>query len=246
MQFYHDLQLSKDPSRRARLDKVIGSYNPTTDKTYGAYWRNLFCWPTAVVVKPRLGIVCPTYRPNFLFGDGPFKGKEKEGTWFVLEKPRKMLTDKDRGTWINYFAICILIARAVRRLHQAGLAHSDLSVRNILVDPSMGQSAVIDIDSLVVPGIFPPDVIGTPGYIAPEVLATIHLPINDPKRRHPSTATDAHALAVLIYQICCCAIRCAAPRCIAPPPPKRTRNWPWAKGPSLSRIPTTHPIGQKI
>ena len=119
VQFYHDLQLSKDPSRRARLDKVIGSYNPTTDKTYGAYWRNLFCWPTAVVVKPRLGIVCPTYRPNFLFGDGPFKGKEKEGTWFVLEKPRKMLTDKDRGTWINYFAICILIARAVRRLHQA-------------------------------------------------------------------------------------------------------------------------------
>src|ERR1017187_7343726 len=78
VQFFHDLELSKDPSRRARLDKVIGSFNPTLDPVHGAYWRNLFCWPTGVVVKPRLGIVCPTYRPNFLFNEGPFKGKEKE------------------------------------------------------------------------------------------------------------------------------------------------------------------------
>jgi hypothetical protein len=200
VQFYKDLQLEKDPNRLRRLDKVIGPYNPTKDATYGEYWRKLFCWPTGIVVKPRLGIVCPTYRPNFFFNEGPFKGQEKEGNWFVLERPRRMLTDKDRGTWINYFAICILIARAVRRLHAAGLAHSDLSPKNILVDPSVGESAVIDIDSLVVPGIFPPDVVGTPGYIAPEVLQTLNLPINDPNRKHPSTATDLHALAVLIYQ----------------------------------------------
>lgn len=201
VQFYHDLQLSKDPCRRARLQAVLGRFNPTSDPNpRGAYWRNLFCWPTGIVLKPRLGVVCPTYRSNFLFHDGPFKGKEKEGTWFVLPRPRRMLPDKERGTWINYFQICILIARAVRRLHQAGLAHSDLSPRNILVDPSAGQSAVIDIDSLVVPGIFPADVLGTPGYIAPEVLATIQLPIDDPKRKKPSTATDAHALAVSIYE----------------------------------------------
>jgi hypothetical protein len=200
VQFYKDLQLEKDPNRLRRLDRVIGPYNPTKDTTYGEYWRKLFCWPTGIVTKPRLGIVCPTYRPNFFFNDGPFKGKEKEGNWFVLERPRRMLTDKDRGTWINYFAICILIARAVRRLHAAGLAHSDLSPKNILVDPSVGESAVIDIDSLVVPGIFPPDVVGTPGYIAPEVLQTLNLPLNDPNRKHPSTATDLHALAVLIYQ----------------------------------------------
>ena len=200
VQFYHDLGLSKDPSRRARLDKILGAYNPTIDPKVGTYWRNLFCWPTGVVLKPRLGIVCPTYRPNFFFQEGPFKGKDKEGTWFVLHRPRRMLSEKDRGTWINYFQICILIARAVRRLHAAGLAHSDLSSKNILIDPSCGQSAVIDIDSLVVPGIFPPDVIGTPGYIAPEVLATCHLPVDDPKRKHANTATDQHALAVLIYE----------------------------------------------
>jgi tRNA A-37 threonylcarbamoyl transferase component Bud32 len=30
-----------------------------------------------------------------------------------------------------------LIARAVRRMHAAGLAHSDLSYKNILIDPVM-------------------------------------------------------------------------------------------------------------
>ncbi|MEI2422567.1 lipopolysaccharide kinase InaA family protein, partial [Arthrospira platensis SPKY2] len=91
-------------------------------------------------------------------------------------------------------------ARAVRRLHNAGLAHSDLSNKNVLIDPTSGECLIIDIDSLVVPQLFPPDVLGTRGYIAPEVLSTIHLPLNDPQRKHPSTATDQHALAVLLYQ----------------------------------------------
>lgn len=40
-----------------------------------------------------------------------------------------------------------------------------------LVDPSSGSSCV-DCDGLVVPGKFPPDVVGTPDFIAPEVLET--------------------------------------------------------------------------
>jgi hypothetical protein len=74
----------------------------------------------------------------------------------------------------------------------AGLAHSDLSHKNVLVDLRGGDACIIDIDSLVVPGIAPPSVLGTPGYIAPEVLAG---------GAHPSIATDRHALAVLIYEL---------------------------------------------
>ena len=40
----------------------------------------------------------------------------------------------------------------------------------VLVDPTTGGCVVIDIDSLVVPGVYPPEVIGTGGYIAPEVF----------------------------------------------------------------------------
>ena len=75
--------------------------------------------------------------------------------------------------------MCIKIARAVRRLHAAGLAHSDLSYKNILVDPITGSACIIDDDSLVVPGKFPPEVIGTPDFIAPEVIETKHLALDD-------------------------------------------------------------------
>ena len=157
------------------------------------------------MVSPRLGVVCPTYPGNFFFKGGPWAGKEKEGKWFTgrtgAGKPfRELMPPEERGSWLNYFAICIQMARAVRRLHLAGLSHSDLSPKNVLVDPSMGKCIVIDIDSLVVPGLFPPDVLGTSGYIAPEVLATVGLPINDPKRKHPCASTDQHALAVLLYE----------------------------------------------
>ena len=59
---------------------------------------------------------------------------------------------------------------------------------------------VIDIDSLVVPGLYPPQVAGTKGYIAPEVIATMDLPPDDPNRKVPCVTTDLFALPVLLYQ----------------------------------------------
>jgi len=197
-----------DPGRRQRLDEILGAYNPTAPgQACYEYWKTLFCWPTAIVVKPVLGVVAPVYPKNFFFpSDDPdafFSGREKEGAWFVKSKARAMLraTAPDQlGDLRTNMALVTRIARAVRRLHTAGLAHSDLSYKNVLVDPKSGTAIIIDIDSLVVRGLFPPTVMGTPGFIAPEVLKTQHLPLDDPKRNHPSISTDRHALASLIYQ----------------------------------------------
>jgi serine/threonine protein kinase len=111
----------------------------------------------------------------------------------------KFLAAEEKGDWFKYIQICIRISRAVKRLHSAGLAHSDLSYKNVLIDPTTGSAAIIDIDGLVVPGKYPPDVLGTPDFIAPEVVSSKHLPITDPNRKLPSIQTDRHALAVLIY-----------------------------------------------
>ena len=207
VQFFKDSATASDPYRLKRLEAILGKYNPTSAGTPSAqYLKDLFCWPTGIVVKPELGIVAPAYPSHFLFGSGDLKGKEKKGNWFSSPKLRRRIIERMRveaaelGTWINYFQICIRMARAVRKLHQSGLAHSDLSTNNVLVDPTQGRVAVIDIDSLVVPGIFPADVLGTRGYIAPEVLRTSRLGLNDPNRRHPGVSTDQHALPVLIYE----------------------------------------------
>lgn len=192
----------QDYNTKERLSTITGLYQ---DKIFnqagGEYWKNLFCWPTKLVEwNGKLGVVSPTYAKEFFFDSGKFKGKEKEGKWFASAKLRnKFLEDDQKGTWLSHYHMCIQISRAVKRLHAAGLAHSDLSYKNVLVDPKTGRAAIIDCDGLVVPGKFPPDVVGTPDFIAPEVLETKNLKTGDKNKKLPSIQTDRHALAVLIY-----------------------------------------------
>ena len=148
----------------------------------------------------KTGVVLPFYPKRFFFSGGPFDGKEKEGKWFASAKLRNRFLPADqKGTWLSNVHMCLKIARAVRRLHAAGLAHSDLSYKNVLVDPISGNACIIDADELVVPGKYDAGVLGTPDFIAPEVMATRELKLGDPNKKLPSINTDRHALAVLIY-----------------------------------------------
>lgn len=206
--FYRDDQ---DFSSRERLRKIVTEYyNSFFNREGGHYYKDLYCWPTDMVeLDKKVGLIVPCYNQNFFFKKGYasndlIKGKEKEGKWFASPKFRNKqfalrLDETELGNWLSYFQICVNIARGVKRLHAAGLAHSDLSYKNVLVDPVSKSAAIIDIDGLVVPGLFPPDVIGTADFIAPEVLATKHLDVKDTNRKLPNRLTDLHALAVMIY-----------------------------------------------
>jgi serine/threonine protein kinase len=194
---------------RDRLETICNSYRERIfNQIGGDYWKGLFIWPTKVVqYDNKIGIVAPFYPGKFFFSIGSIngdflgiKGKEKEGKWYASAKNQnKFLAPEERGDWFKYFQILIKISRAVKRLHAAGLAHSDLSYKNVLIDPTTGSAVIIDNDGLVVPGKFPPDVIGTPDFIAPEVLSTLKLKLDDPSKKLPCIATDRHALAIMIY-----------------------------------------------
>lgn len=203
-----------DRNMTARLEAIIGRYNPTipeskggaigNDERLASYFAGRFCWPTDLVVAPEFGIVSPAYPKSFFFDEGAsqfldLKGKDKKSNWFTSSN-RRFLNKNELGDFRSMIQMSLLLARSIRRLHQAGLAHSDLSNNNVLIDPKTGNCVVIDIDTLVVPGLFPPEVAGTRGYIAPEVLSTMELDRNDPRRKIPSSVTDLHALAVLIYE----------------------------------------------
>lgn len=208
--FYRNPQ---DFNSKERIKRIVTLYFENffiKDTISGSYYKELYCWPTDVIeLDKKIGIIVPCYNNNFFFKKGYvnndlLKGKEKNGKWFASAKFRVMqskskLDESELGNWLSYFQVCVNIARGVKRLHAAGLAHSDLSYNNILIDPVSRTAAIIDIDGLVVPNLFAPDVIGTADFIAPEVLATKHLDKLDPNRKLPNIRTDLHALGVLIY-----------------------------------------------
>ncbi|MEO5978350.1 MAG: kinase [Chryseolinea sp.] len=206
--FYRDKQ---DYNSKERLKKLVTQYRDSFfNREGGDYYKSLYSWPTDVVERNGLiGLVVPTYDKSFFFKKGyatndGIKGKEKQGLWFASAKFRNKafalrLDESELGNWLSYYQVCVKIARGVKRLHAAGLAHSDLSYKNVLVDPVSKSATIIDIDGLVVPGLYPPDVIGTADFIAPEVLSTKHLDLRDPDRKHANRTTDLHALAVMIY-----------------------------------------------
>lgn len=219
VQFFNNPELSRDPNLRKRLEAIIGKYTPTVsqsgggargnDESMAAYFAGKYCWPTAIVEQPELGVVCPAYPANYFFSgsasvlpelSAELDGKDKKSKWFTSPRLRRFMREKELGDFRSMLQIAITLARSIRRMHQAGLAHSDLSCNNVLVDPQTGGCVVIDIDSLVVPGLYPPEVIGTNGYIAPEVLETLELAHGDPAKKSPCVYTDLHALAVLIYE----------------------------------------------
>ncbi|MGH8475441.1 MAG: helix-hairpin-helix domain-containing protein [Methylococcales bacterium] len=200
----------QDEPSRQRLRMITGSFRERIFQQQGGeYWEQLFCWPTRLVERydGRIGVLMPIYDQRFFFEHGSInadflgiRGKEKQGKWFASPNNRNSFLDqRERGNWLGYLRVSILISRALRRLHAAGLAHSDLSYKNILVDPVKGLACLIDLDGLVVPGKYPPDVIGTPDFIAPEVMQTAHLSRHDAGKSLPCINTDRHALAVLIY-----------------------------------------------
>lgn len=206
------VKLYKDvePQRELALQKIIGpeySVVLTDSQTEANYWQSLFAWPQAIIKQPRLGItMCRA--PN----------GTKELQWFLNSKTRKLLKPSELGTWRNSVEIAVKMARGVRRMHMKGLCHSDLSFRNFLVNHKTSDVFLIDCDGLVVPGVLPPNVWGTPGCIAPELIAqqTTYPPAPEPLI--PSTRTDLHSLGTLIYWLLFMRHPLKGPKCHDPDP----------------------------
>jgi len=202
----------QDFNQKERLKKITSDYLNRIKKNEGGdyYLEEIYRWPTDVIeINGKTGIIVPIYSSKFFFKKGYatqdlIRGEEKNGKWFAGAKFRNRqfplsLDASELGKWLNYFQVCVNLVRGVKKMHQMGLSHSDLSYNNVLVDPTTGSACMIDLDGLVVPGLFPAEVIGTADFIAPEVLSTKHLSKTDANRKLPNRLTDLHALGCLIY-----------------------------------------------
>ncbi len=86
------------------------------------------------------------------------------------------------------------LARTFQQIHRNGLCYVDLSWQNVLVPSDSMKTSVklIDPDNLIIPGTSLTEVIGTEGFIAPELLK---------ESRFPNHASDRWSLAVAIFYL---------------------------------------------
>ncbi|HEY2794493.1 MAG TPA: hypothetical protein VGJ28_19185 [Micromonosporaceae bacterium] len=84
------------------------------------------------------------------------------------------------------------LAEAFGALHASGLCYRDINFSNLYVDPRTGDVAIIDNDNVGLDDGHAA-VWGVPRFMAPEVIR---------RERKPSTISDLHSLAVLLFYLC--------------------------------------------
>jgi serine/threonine protein kinase len=104
------------------------------------------------------------------------------------------------GEWYNIqtggirkrLEIAISLSKCYRQLHLQGLCYCDVSPNNILVAAQQRSIVLIDSDNLTSTSLFTPSILGTPGYIAPELFTL---------NKQPNSITDTYSFAVILFQL---------------------------------------------
>ena len=92
----------------------------------------------------------------------------------------------------NVLKACFFLANGFHQLHLKGLCYKDISLGNLFLEPGNGRILICDNDNVDIDGRDPGSVLGTPGFMAPEVLL---------RRARPSAGSDLFSLAVLIFRL---------------------------------------------
>ena len=134
---------------------------------------------------------------NFLWPEDLAEAKGVPGFGYImrLREPRyKSLTDLVAGriepTFLALITAGLELTKAFRSLHTKGLCYRDISFGNAFFDPSTGDVVVCDNDNVATNRTAKGGVLGTPDFMAPEIVRMETL---------PSTSTDMHSLAVLLF-----------------------------------------------
>lgn len=100
--------------------------------------------------------------------------------------------NKDLGLYERIF-VGYVIAKAFGELEKSNLSYCDISGNNILIKTANGASVkMIDVDNIYIAGKGKSAVLGTPRYIAPEVIS---------RQKNPDVLSDNYSLAVILFEL---------------------------------------------
>jgi DNA-binding helix-hairpin-helix protein with protein kinase domain len=133
-----------------------------------------FLWPIDIAISPRVpgfGYVMPLREPRYRGIVDLMKRR--------VEPSFRALATAGLG-----------LAHSFLSLHAQGLCYRDISFGNVFFDPQDGDVLICDNDNVTIDGVGHGGVLGTPRFMAPEVVRGEAL---------PSTQTDLWSLAVLLF-----------------------------------------------
>lgn len=137
---------------------------------------NRFLWPLELVRDPN--------------------GKTFGYLMYLRENRFKGMVDlMKRKVEPSFRALCTIglqLAHSYLELHAKGLCYRDISFGNVFFDPDTGDVLICDNDNVGISGQSYSGVLGTPRFMAPEIVCN---------QAKPSTETDLYSLAVLLFYI---------------------------------------------
>jgi len=150
--------------QRAAIERLIHKGAPN----------DRFLWPLDLAICqgiPSFGYLMPLRDSRFR-GMAELMNREIEPTFHTLT------------------AVALELADSFLKLHSLGLCYSDISFGNIFLDPATGQVSICDNDNVAVDGEGMSGVLGTPRFMAPEVVLGT---------ARPTIQTDLYSLAVILF-----------------------------------------------
>lgn len=156
------------PEQRASLERLIHMGKPS----------DRFMWPIDLAIAPGVqgfGYLMP------LLPHG-FKG---------IVDLMKRRTEPDFRALVT---VCYHLAHEFLNLHAKGYCYRDISFGNVQFDPKTGELLILDNDNVGVDGRAGGGVLGTPRFMAPEVVRGEAM---------PSSKTDLFSLAILLFYLLC-------------------------------------------
>ncbi len=165
------------PEQATAEQRAAILYLVRTGPPFGAAGRR-FIWPRDLVTRPG------SARFGYLMNLIDTRRFAELGECWAHTKPVP-----------NFSALCEIsyqLANSYRALHLSGHCYRDISAGNLMFDPVSGDILICDNDNVGVNRQSRSQVWGTMEYMAPEIIRG---------EADPSTQTDLHSLAVLLFYL---------------------------------------------
>lgn len=175
LKWYFPSFLPRDPELEQRLGQSIRVTAPSND----------FLWPMALLKAsddaalaayrgvPNLGYLMPLRPAAFVSAFDHISGRVDVSLQ-------------------NALRACFHLAESFHALHSSGLCYKDISLGNLFLRPDDGTILICDNDNVDIHGRGQTAVLGTPGFMAPEVVMG---------QAPPSNSSDLFSLAVLMFRL---------------------------------------------